>query len=207
LLFGAFVCLRGKKQSVRKLILAKHSLPAIEPDMPAHKWRLSDVGRERCHVLAEQLKVYDPDVIVSSLEPKAIETAHIVADVLGMSFRTARDLHEHDRSNVAFETRERFEQQVAEFFLTPDQLVFGAETADRAHRRFADAVHGLIEEHAEGNLVVVAHGTVITLFVSRVAQIDPYELWKRLGLPSFVGLALPELKVVDEWTMNQQNSK
>lgn len=182
---------------MRKLILVKHSLPAIDPNVPAREWHLSDVGRERCRALAEHLSVYHPAAILSSLEPKAIETAQIVTDALHSSFTTMRDLHEHDRSNVAFETRERFEQQVAEFFLKPDQLVFGAETAAQAHRRFANVVHGLIEEHAKGNLVIVAHGTVITLFVSRAMQIDPFALWKRLGLPSFVVIALPEFKLLD----------
>lgn len=182
---------------MRKLILVKHSLPAIDPAVPAREWHLSDVGRERCQALAGRLAAYGPDVIVTSLEPKAIETAQIVADVLGLPFVTAPDLHEHDRSHVGFETRERFEQQVAEFFLKPDQLVFGAEAADQAHRRFADAAHNLIEEHAEENLLVIAHGTVITLFVSHAAQVEPFALWKRLGLPSFVVMALPGFELLD----------
>ncbi len=43
--------------------------------------------------------------------------------------------------------------------------------------------------------MVVAHGTVITLFVARRAGLEPFPFWKRLGLPAFVALSLPDYAV------------
>ena len=177
---------------MRKLILVRHSLPEIVSDLPANQWRLSDTGRLRCKRLAERLAIYDPEVIVASLEPKATETGRILANILDKPFETAENLHEHDRSNVGpLDTKERFEARVASFFENPQKLVFGRETADDTHRRFTKAVAGVIWKYPSGNLAIVTHGTVMTLFVARAAGLDPFPFWKRLGLPSFVVLSLP----------------
>ncbi len=177
------------------LILVKHSLPAIVPELPAHRWHLSEEGRRRCAVLADHLAVYQPAVIVSSHEPKAVETAHAVAQRLRLSVQSVAGLQEHDRNNVPWLSAEHFEAAMEEFFRQPDRLVMGNETADQAHGRFAAAVMGLVSQHPAHNLVIVAHGTVITLFVARVLGWEPFPLWKRLGLPSCVVLSHPSMAV------------
>jgi broad specificity phosphatase PhoE len=188
---------RDREYIMRKLILVKHSLPEIVSDLPANQWRLSDTGRLRCKRLAERLATYNPDVIVASLEPKAAETGRIVASRLGKPFETAENLHEHDRSNVRlFDTKEQFEARVASFFENPQRLVFGRETADDAHRRFAEAVAGVIGKYPSGNLAVVTHGTVMTLLVARAVGLAPFPFWKQLGLPSFVVLSLPKFDLL-----------
>ena len=101
-------------------------------------------------------------------------------------------LHEHDRSDVRFLDRDEFEKRVAEFFAKPSQKVFGAKSADEAHDRFAHAINGVIEKHGNRTIIVVAHGTVISLFVSRLANLDPFSLWKSLDLPSYIVLSLPD---------------
>jgi broad specificity phosphatase PhoE len=84
---------------------------------------------------------------------------------------------------------------VREFFAHPSEPVFGPETADEAYARFAAAVDPL--SATNGTRAVVAHGRVISLFVARRARVDAYELWLRLGLPSFVVLHLPDHTLVD----------
>src|SRR5437588_121956 len=50
---------------------------------------------------------------------------------------------------------------------------------------------------AEPALIVVAHGTVITLLVAGWCGVEPFPLWERLGLPSYVVLELPERRIVE----------
>ncbi len=166
------------------------------PTAPPSLWRLSEAGRLKCAPLAGQLAAHHPDVIVTSTEPKAAETAQIVGNLLGKPLETAEGLIEHDRSNVAFLSTERFEAAVAEFFREPQRLVFGQETADQAHQRFTAAVEGIIARHPSKTLVLVTHGTVIALYVSRTAALEPFPLWKRLGTPAFVVLSLPERRIL-----------
>ena len=180
----------------RRLILIRHSLPEMVPGLPANQWHLAEAGRLRCKALAEQIAPYRPDVIVASTEPKAAETAELVAGALRKPWHIAAGLHEHERSDVGWIDREQFEAQVAEFFRRPGALVFGSETADQTHERFAAAIAAQTATHPGRSLAVVAHGTVISLFVARSAGVEPFALWSRLGMPSFVVLSLPKLDLV-----------
>ncbi len=178
------------------LILVRHSLPEIVLTVAARHWRLSEEGRLRCNPLAAELAPLQPDVLFTSMEPKAIETGQIVASRLDRRVELADGLHEHLRADVQFGSREQFEQAVARFFAQPAQLVFGSETADQAHQRFAWAVNNVIETHPSKTVAIVTHGTVMTLYVSRAVRLKPFPFWIQLGLPAFVVLSLPEFSLV-----------
>jgi broad specificity phosphatase PhoE len=182
----------------RKLVLVRHSLPEYVVDLPASEWQLSDEGRRRCGRLADRLAAYDLAAVVTSTEPKAVETGQIVADALGLPLETAPDLHEHERGVVTSTGGQAaFQAQVSRLFKRSDELIFGAETADQAHARFAGAVAAAIGRHPSGNLAIVAHGTVMTLFIARAAGLDPVPFWRSLGLPAFAVLSLPDLHLLE----------
>ena len=169
------------------LIFLRHSLPVIDLAVPAREWRLSEEGQLRCRLLAEQLANFNPKKIVSSLEPKALETAQIVAETLRLPYERTDGLHEHVRSRSGNTSQEAFEASVKAFFEHPDQLVFGDETADQAHARFLQTVEAIQERYpSQTPLVIVTHGTVISLFVARACGVDPFHLWKSLKLPCMV---------------------
>lgn len=174
------------------LILVKHAMPQLEPDVPSREWRLSAAGREGAALLGERLAPYAPGVIVASTEPKATETAQIAAACLSMPMTTWDGLHENDRTGLGWLSIADLEARIARFFAGPGTLVMGHETADQAHARFAAAVDAVCAAHPDETVVTVAHGTVITLYVSRATGIEPFPFWKRLGLPSFVILSRPD---------------
>jgi broad specificity phosphatase PhoE len=180
----------------KPLVLIKHSLPAIVEGTSAHEWILSDEGRRRAAQLAQRLTPFQPELIVSSPEPKAHETAEIVARAHRLDVTVWEGLHEHERSNVPYLSPDVFEASVRGFFQKPDQVVFGDESADQAHERFAAAVDSVVKWHAGKAVGIVAHGTVISLFVSRLTGIPGFELWKEFGLPSFVVLDLDAKKII-----------
>jgi 2,3-bisphosphoglycerate-dependent phosphoglycerate mutase len=181
---------------VDHLILVKHSLPAIDPAKPAATWPLSDEGRRRCGPLAARLAPYQLSAVVASEEPKAAETAALVAARLGLPLETVPGLHEHLRTNVGWLGAAAFEDAVARCFARPDELVFGQETANQARDRFMAAIGRVLERHPAGSVAVVAHGTVISLFVAARAGLDPFALWRRLGLPAVVVLSRPDLALL-----------
>jgi broad specificity phosphatase PhoE len=174
----------------KHLILVKHSVPEMEEARPANTWRLSKEGQQRAQQLAAELEGFAPEVLVSSAEPKARETAEILASRFQLDLQTIPDLREHDRSNVAFLPHTAFQAAVREFFHRPDEQVFGRESANEAHARFYQAVHSILNEHRNKTVVIVSHGAVISLFVSRLTGSSDLELWNQLGLPSFVALDL-----------------
>jgi broad specificity phosphatase PhoE len=170
------------------LILVKHSLPEIIERRPAREWKLSDEGQIRAQRLAECLRPFRPEVIVSSTEPKARETAEIIASRYGLELRIADGLHEHDRSKTTYLSKDKFQAAIREFFEKPHTLVFGRETADEAYLRFYQAVSSILNEYANKAIVIVSHGTVISLLVSRLSGISDLLLWSELGPPSYVVL-------------------
>lgn len=178
---------------MRKLILIKHASPLVIPGTPTEQWELSDKGRESCVPLAEALRAHEPAMIVSSEEPKARETARIVAERLGVEHEAAPNLHEHDRTNVPHMRSGEFISHMELLFRRPDERVLGRESADEALDRFSDAIDDVLEKHATGNIAVASHGTVIALFVAEHTNQNAFELWRKMGLPSFVVFQLPDL--------------
>lgn len=183
---------RNESLSRRHLILVRHSLPIFQPEIPASQWRLSEEGLRRAALLPQHLSPYHPTRIISSPEIKAQQTAQIIASSLHLPCLIKVGLHEHERPQAAGKTsREQFESLVAAFFAHPNQLVFGSESADQAYVRFSSAIDQLITAYPQETLVIVAHGTVISLFISRNCFIEPFQLWRRLGLPFIIVLSLP----------------
>jgi broad specificity phosphatase PhoE len=180
------------------LILIRHSETKRVPGVNAHQWQLSEEGRRRCDALTAHVRADDLRVIVSSEEPKALQTAQPVADALAIPLRTGVGLHEHDRRNVPCVGDDaNFQATIQRLFAEPSVLVYGNETADQAHERFAAAVQAVVAAHPVGNIAIVTHATVLTLFVSRIAGLDPFALWSRLGMPAVVRVALPEYRLVE----------
>ena len=179
------------------LILVKHAQPDIDPLTDARNWHLSAAGQSSCVPLAARLATYHPTVVISSDEPKAVETAQIVAARLNIPTRVASGLHEHDRQGMGLLPRTQFEAAIKLFFTKPDELVYGNETATQARTRFSAAVVQVLADHPNTDVAIVAHGTVISLFVAEATSIDPLGLWRRLGLPSFVALLLPKYDLIE----------
>jgi broad specificity phosphatase PhoE len=179
------------------LILIRHSQSQQVPARPASQWPLTEEGRRRCGPLAARLAVYAPDLIVTSRERKAAETGALVGERLGLPAVAADGLHEHQREHVGWLPNPAFDQAVGAFFTHPNELVFGEETADQAGVRFDAAVRGVIAAHPSRTIAIVAHGTVITLFVAAHTGIAPLSFWKRLGMPAIVVLSLPDLELLE----------
>jgi broad specificity phosphatase PhoE len=179
------------------LILVKHSLPKIVENLPANEWVLSDEGCVLAQKLAVRLNGFQPEVIVSSVEPKAKQTAEIIAAEHGLELQFIEGLHEHDRSKVSYLHWDQFQAAVREFFEKPGMLVFGSETADACHARFHQTVHSILDQNLEKTVVIVAHGTVISLFVSRLTGMSDWSLWNDLALPSFIVVDVQTAKLIE----------
>jgi broad specificity phosphatase PhoE len=178
-----------------KLILIKHASPVVAPGLPPEQWKLSDEGKRRCAAAAELIRPHAPAIVVSSVEPKASESGAIIADALGVRFETADDLHEHDRGNVPHMRSREFISLVELFFRRPGERVLGRESADEALERFEAALEAVLQSHSDGNVAVVSHGTVIALFLEKHGNGRGFELWRKMGLPSFAVLERPTFRM------------
>ena len=161
------------------VILVRHGRPLIDPDKPPTTWPLCPDGRDAVAKLAEKIASYKPSAIASSPEPKAAETAEIIADALGLKVELDEGLHEHKRPALAFGTEEAFRARIAQVFAEPAKPVAGGESVEQACERLAKA----IAEHPARPLVAVTHGTVLSHYVARKLGLDAHDLWRSLHTP------------------------
>jgi broad specificity phosphatase PhoE len=157
------------------LLLVRHSVPAPDPSVPSEEWRLSEEGRSLCGPLAIQVGAHEPRRLLTSPEPKALETAELIAPVLGLDVEIEDGLRETAREQNVLHER------IRQLFAKPDEVVFGEESASAALARFSRVVEGVEEQAA-----FVTHGTVISLYVAGSDPDGGFEYWKTLGLPHVV---------------------
>lgn len=185
---------------MRYLILIRHSVPDIQPDLPANQWRLSAKGIERCAWLARQIDFFHPDRLISSEETKAIETAKILAEKLAIPMEKSPGLQEHARTTVPYTSHADFEAKVAIFFNQSADLVFGEETAAQALDRISVTIHTILDRHPGETLALITHGTVMALFVTAHNKMIAFDYWKSLSLPAFTILDATTKKLVETRT-------
>lgn len=161
-----------------RLILVKHGMPQIVEDQPRSSWRLSEFGRAGAVRAADGLARLSPDRLLSSAEPKAAETAEAMAPRFGLTPQVDADFGEHRADEAPFGTAAAFEADVAALFADPVGLVMGEETGLAARSRFDAAIARI---GPAKSAVVLAHGRVITLWLSHRLGFDPLPFWKSLS--------------------------
>ena len=179
------------------LVFIRHSQSQPDPTISSRLWTLTKEGQRRCEPLAEQLLPYNLDVIVTSTEPKAIETGELAAQRLGIPCRLIENLHEHERESAPFfDTKEEFLRAVANLFAKPEEPVFGDETGLEARDRFAGAVESVLAAYPQENIAIVTHGTVLSLFASQHTGQESYSIWQSLGMPAIIAFSYPEMELL-----------
>jgi 2,3-bisphosphoglycerate-dependent phosphoglycerate mutase len=176
---------------VRTLLLVRHAAPVVDAALPSARWSLSSAGRAACRPLADALAPLAPGALVTSVEPKAIETGALLAAALDVPVTTGTDLHEHDRTGVPVLAPDAWRDAMAHFFAHPDDRVLGRESAREATDRFAGAVERALATTAAATLGLVSHGTVMSLFAARHGAGDAHALWRRLTMPCALVLEVP----------------
>ena len=179
-----------------RLIFVKHGQPQIVAGQPPSSWMLSPDGRRAATALAERLRVFAPRALWSSPEPKAHETAQAMEEVFGRSLAVDAGLAEHRADRGPFTSQEEFERRVEHMFSRPAELIMGEESGLDARLRF-DAALARVGADDDGTTVIVAHGRIITLWLSHRLGFDPMPFWRSLGLASAAVLSQDGLQMVE----------
>ena len=171
---------------MRRLILIRHSQTKQQANVNSHDWQLTDEGRKRCQLLAEELRPYAIDRVITSEEPKAALTGQLVEEVLAVPCETAPNLHETKRETVGYFEREAdFKASVQAAMAEPDKLLFGEETFTAARERFSQQIETLLVLYPGETLAVVTHGTVLSLYLAHLSEQDMIALWNSLDMPAY----------------------
>jgi len=182
---------------MRRIILIKHAKAQPVEGSSPETWPLSEAGKEAARQLAQKIESHRPAAIVSSPEPKALETAQILGELLQVPVKTHRDLEEHDRVNMPLLQTREFISLMALLFKQPNKVVLGNETAKAALWRMESAVDEILKEHPEQNVAIVSHGTVLALWLAKKLEMDGFPIWREMSQPAYVVVEEQEMKVVE----------
>lgn len=175
----------------RKIVLVRHALPVIDPQRPAGEWMLAPQSAESIVRLARRLREFNPDSIVSSPEQKALGTAQVMADELGLMVTDDDTLREQGSNSVPwYEMPSDFRRAVANHFALPTEVVLGNESSNAAVERLCDGVQRASRRNRFP--VLVTHGRVMCGLIGRVVGRSPMEYWAELRLPDAFVLDLDE---------------
>jgi broad specificity phosphatase PhoE len=178
--------------SDRRLYLVRHARPDYDstehtetPLGRQYDPPLGETGRAQAELLADRLALMPrPAAVYSSTLARARETAHAYADRIGMPVIERDDLCEW--FGGGWEAKD-FEQIFAEHPEAIDlfrnqnpawHLAPGSERADDFQGRCVAAVESIIEAHPVGDVVVVAHGGVISVYACVLLGCSFNSLWR-----------------------------
>jgi probable phosphoglycerate mutase len=177
---------------------------------------LSDLGRRQAEALRDRLarSPIQVDVMRTSLLPRAIETAEIIAPALGADLGPAVqdcDLCELHPGECDGMTWKRWR---ATFGFDPSkeldrEMSPGGESVIGFARRVIGAIEALVEEHAGRSIALVVHGGVISAAMLHLLGADADAL--RRGRPFWFDPANTSLTAwhrddgTGQWTLDRYN--
>lgn len=172
---------------MRPVYLIKHASPQVQPNVPAESWQLSTTGVAEARQLATLARRWGIKSVYSSIEPKAQSTALLIGDELAHPVRVVDGLQEIRVGWIA--NSDEFSEHIRQILEHPSVPLRGAETAEDAAARFALAMQ--IVEQGELPAAVVAHGRVLTAYLTHLLGIDdPFAFWRAIPMPAWACLDL-----------------
>ncbi len=152
--------------AVPTVFFVTHPEVVIDPAIPVPLWPLSAHGRARMAASVGRSWTRRLGCIVASPERKAIDSAAILSERLGLGFTTLAALGENDRSSTGYLPRDEFERLADAFFAHPERSVRGWERAVDAQRRVVAAFETVLAlAPTDTDVAIVSHGAVGTLLL------------------------------------------
>ncbi|HVF75678.1 MAG TPA: histidine phosphatase family protein [Acidimicrobiales bacterium] len=178
--------------SVTRLVLVRHgeSMATVDQVVGGHDGctGLSPLGRRQAEALRDRLAATGEvaaDLVLTSILPRAVETAEIVAPALG-GLAVAQDcdlceIHPGESDGLSWEEYgRRYNVDMAADPLAP--IAPGGESLADFHGRVSKTLLRIADEHAGRTVVLVCHGGVVagsfhTFFGLPLESAIPVSIW------------------------------
>jgi broad specificity phosphatase PhoE len=167
-----------------KITFIRHSKTEFNPDIRKICWGLTDEGIELAKNLAHEKVIKDLNVIYSSSEIKALETAIYLAKPNGIPIKT--DFRLIEITSITNGLFIDFEKSAKDYFEDRVERWNNGETKSEALKRFKEALIDIIEiERNAGNhnIGIVSHGSIYTLFTAEHYNIPIWDIFNLITMP------------------------
>lgn len=150
-----------------KFILIRHSKTKFDPNIPIPLWYLTDEGKEKALELFSSNNFPKTDLVYSSLQTKAIETAVILSKQQTIPVKTDENLTEISSfTNEVFTTG--YEELVNDYYQGRIERLSGGETILEALERFEKTLNKISDiENDKENIAIVTHGNILAFLTSK----------------------------------------
>jgi uncharacterized phosphatase len=126
---------------------------------------LNKIGEEQAYLVAKHLKESQWDVIVSSPLKRALRTAKIIGDSVGLDEITALDAFiERDFGKGSGMTLEQQDQNFS------DGIIPGKESDDELADRAKRGLEYIVKEYEGKKIILVSHGALINSILKIVSE-------------------------------------
>lgn len=176
--------------------LIRHAPPLQDPSRSPWEWSLAAQAAEAVSALRNAGVLPDGARWVSSPEPKALETAALLsAGDVGVD----DDLREARRS-AEYVATDVFERRVLASFADPARSAAPLwEPLATTRSRIVRAAQRAVAAAAGADVVLVGHGTALTLLVAALTDSPPdVEAWQRMRMPDHCALLWPD-RLASAW--------
>lgn len=152
-----------------RLIYLSHPEVAIDPEVPAAEWRLSERGYRRATTLGGRPWPGKGFRAISSPQTRARQTA---AALFGKNFAVWPDAGEIDRSSTGYLPQEAYDAMTQRLYDAPRQSADGWEVAADAQHRMWGVLNRIWVQQRD--TVLIGHGGFGTLLWCKIraAPID-----------------------------------
>jgi uncharacterized phosphatase len=145
---------------------------------------LSPEGRRHATLAARRLEGEDFTSMFSSPQGRAMQTAEILGEVLGLIPKPLDGLREYEFGWIEGKPKSIFEPDgTGPFYLKPLISLSVWLTGERPRhfaRRVLDAVRELTDRHPSDRILVVTHWGVLSLLMAALLDDDP-KRWREYG--------------------------
>lgn len=162
----------------------RHGRTKVDRNVPISKWVLSETGEVQAKQLVQEDVFKDVDLIFSSTEEKAYQTALPIAQSLGKEVIRLEEIVELNRDNGVFLQVEEYEKTIKQCLENSDESFNNWETATHALERFERKIEELDNQYQNKKILVVGHGFTINLYFAKLLGVLD-RVYERLNANNF----------------------
>lgn len=167
-----------------KIVFIRHSKSLVNPNIPITSWGLSEEGVELARKLNSIAQIKTIEVVYSSLQPKALETAVLATENLGIPVEKDNNLTESTSFTNKFVSLKELEENTRKYYAEKTLSINDGETFVQAQERFWKALQGIVKkEQDKESIGIVSHGNILAGFVSQITSEDPFEIVEKIAQP------------------------
>lgn len=152
------------------LILLRHAETNVDENLKISKWFLTERGKIEATKIFKLDLFNDIDIIITSDEEKAYQTAYPLAEKLQLEIIRNERLNEINRDQGRFLEKDEYLKTMELCMANKDQSYNKWETVNSALNRFSNKIEEIDSRYYNKKILIVAHGGVINLYFAKILE-------------------------------------